>query len=71
MMGKPVLLVFVIKEGARKYKVYCRELEVDDHLSKKDQVQSLAKEYANQLEDMTIRYPYQWFNMYDFWAKEK
>ena len=70
-MGKPVLLFFVIKEDARKYKVYCRQLEVEHHLSKKDQVQALANEYAKQLEEMTIRYPYQWFNMYDFWSKEK
>lgn len=69
VMKQPVLLVFVTKQGAHSYNVHCHQLEVNNRLSKKDQVQDLANQYAKQLEQMAIRYPYQWFNMYDFWAK--
>jgi len=67
-MQQPVLLVFVIKEGACAYRVYCEQLDLDNSLPKRQQAQDLADRYAQRVEEMALRYPYQWFNMYDFWA---
>lgn len=66
-MQRPVLLVFAFKEGARKYHIYTEELRLNTSLSKREQAQDLASQYAQRLEQMTLAHPYQWFNMYDFW----
>ena len=59
-MHKPVLLVFVLKEQANKYHVYCEQLPAD---------KDLAQRYAECVERMARNHPYEWFNFYDFWAK--
>ena len=67
-MKQAVLLVFVIKESANAYHVSCEQLEVNSQLSKREQAQDLANRFASRLEAMALQHPYQWFNMYDFWA---
>lgn len=67
-MRQPVLLVFVFKESSRMYHIYTEQLEIDTTLPRREQAHDLAKRYAARLEAMTITHPYQWFNMYDFWA---
>lgn len=67
-MKQPVLLVFVIKERTCSYRVFCEQLEVNTNLPKQEQAQDLANRFAQHLEYMALKYPYQWFNMYDFWA---
>lgn len=64
----PVLLLFTIKDTAKSYRVFCERLDINAALPKKQQEQDLADRFARRLEDMAMRYPYQWFNMYDFWA---
>lgn len=32
-------------------------------------LQSLCQQYAGNLQDMTLRYPLEWFNFFDFWAQ--
>ncbi len=59
IMKQPVLLIFVMKEGLKKYRVYSTELRADE---------DLAVTYARKVEEMARAYPYQWFNFYDFWA---
>ena len=54
-----VLLVFVLKEGPRAYRVKVEELQPD---------KTLAQQYALRLEQMALSHPYQWFNFYDFWS---
>lgn len=54
-----VLLVFVLKEGPRAYRVKVEELQPD---------KTLAQQYAQRLEQMALSHPYQWFNFYDFWS---
>ncbi len=68
-MKHPVLLVFVIKDSDRDYHVYCEELKADSSLPRQERAQQLADQYAERLEQMALRYPYQWFNFYDFWQK--
>lgn len=59
-MKQPVLLVFVIKEGIKRYRVFSEELQP---------TKDIAQQYATKVEQMALRYPYQWFNFYDFWAR--
>lgn len=67
-MKQPVLLVFVIKESYKSYRVYCEQLEVNHTLPRREQAQDLANRFAASMETMATRYPYQWFNFFDFWA---
>ena len=59
-MKQPVLLVFVIKEGTKRYRVFSEELQP---------TKELVNQYAAKVEQMALKYPYQWFNFYDFWAR--
>ncbi len=58
---KAVLLVFVIKESAKTYHVYCEQLQPD---------KNMAQVYAQRVEQMAMAHPYEWFNFYDFWNSE-
>lgn len=58
---KAVLLVFVIKESAKTYHVYCEQIQPDKHM---------AQQYAQRVEQMALAHPYEWFNFYDFWNSE-
>lgn len=57
---QPVLLVFVIKQSHRTYRVLCEQIEP---------TRTMAQQFARRLEEMARMYPYQWFNFYDFWTK--
>lgn len=57
---QPVLLVFVIKQSARIYHVYCEQLQP---------TRDIAAQYAQAMERVVQAHPYEWFNFYDFWAE--
>ena len=59
VVKQPVLLVFVIKEDAKTYHVHCKQLQPSG---------DIASQYAQAVEYFALKYPYQWFNFYDFWA---
>ena len=63
----PVLAVFVMKEGMKKYHAYVKEIACDRQASRREQMAQLAQSFAAQLEDIVRRYPTQWFNYFDFW----
>ena len=63
----PMLTVFVMKEGRRKYKVLLDILPVPGEGSRQECVLSLAEAYASRLEAVVRLYPDQWYNFYDFW----
>ena len=67
--GVPVLAVFVMKEGMKKYHAYVRKIECNREANKREQMSQLAQRYAEQLEDIVRRYPTQWFNYFDFWKQ--
>lgn len=58
----PVVAIFVMKEGIRRYRVVIEKLE---YSSEKD----LAAGYAAVLEKNVRRWPLQWFNYFDFWQE--
>ena len=63
----PILTVFVMKEGRRKYKVLLDVLPAPESESAQGCVQDLADAYASRLEAIVRLYPDQWYNFYDFW----
>ena len=65
----PVLAVFVMKEGMKKYHAYVKEIVCDRQASKREQMAQLAQCFAEQLESIVRLYPTQWFNYFDFWAQ--
>ncbi|MBQ7530939.1 MAG: hypothetical protein IJT12_04465 [Paludibacteraceae bacterium] len=56
---QPVLLVFVIKQNAKTYRVYCEQLQPD---------KEIATHYAQAMERVALAHPYEWFNFYEFWG---
>ena len=63
----PVLCVFVMKEGRRKYKVLLERLSTPEGVTRQERIQALADAYASLLEAVVRQYPHQWYNFYDFW----
>ena len=63
----PVLTVFVMKVGRRKYKVLLDVLPEPESESSQGCVLDLADAYASRLETVVRMYPDQWYNFYDFW----
>ena len=65
----PMLALFVMKEGMRRYRVLVRSVGMpsDAEASARQRAEGMAREFAGQLEAVTRRYPTQWFNFYDFW----
>ena len=58
----PVLFVYVMKESRKHYQLYARSVEV-----KRGDAQGILKAYTQNLEWVLKKYPFQWFNFFDFW----
>lgn len=69
----PVTFVFGMKESYKNYHFYASAPQVyewqrgDEGF--KQGIQKALKEYTFQIESKIQKYPYQWFNYYDFWKK--
>lgn len=62
----PVVFVYVMKESTKHYHLYTREANFKNRNEK-----DLLKRYTESIEWILKKYPYQWFNYFDFWAKLK
>ncbi len=60
----PVIFVYVMKEANKHYHLYARVAKF-----KNRDAQDLLKKYTESIEDILKKYPYQWFNYFDFWDK--
>ena len=58
----PVAFVYVMKEKNLHYHLYARQA-----VFKHRDAKALLKEFCVNLEQIIQRYPYQWFNYFDFW----
>jgi len=71
MLNVPVIGFFGIYTGSNHYEIH-HTLLYDGKKTADDQdemtVDILTQEYANSIESMVQRYPYNWFNFYDYWA---
>lgn len=61
----PVLFVYVMKERNAHYHLYARTA-----VFKVRKSQDLLDEYTKSVSNILRKYPYQWFNFYDFWGKQ-
>jgi predicted LPLAT superfamily acyltransferase len=66
----PVCYFYGMKESKRKYHLYAFLSSVDISKYSKTLPSELLKEYASYLEQITRKYPDQWFNYYKFWGEE-
>jgi predicted LPLAT superfamily acyltransferase len=65
----PVIAIHVMKETAKRYHIYIRQLSAEGTTSK-ERAESLARQYVSYLEEVVKKYPEQWFNYYDFWDEQ-
>jgi len=68
---KPVLLFFSVYVGGNRYEVFLESLMItnDCHtLTKEEYVKKGLENYIARLEYYTKKFPYNWFNFFDFWA---
>lgn len=67
----PVLCIFVMKERVYKYHVYVQPITLDEQQAKeptRKRAEYLALQFAEKLERIVRKYPYQWFNYYEFFG---
>ncbi len=62
----PVAFVYVMKETSNHYHLYTREAKFEAR-----NAQDLLKSYTESIDWILNKYPYQWFNYFDFWAEQK
>lgn len=67
----PLIALFMMKEGIKKYRLIVRPVELDNEtstaLNKRERMAALGEKYVTILENVVSAYPDQWFNFYDFW----
>jgi predicted LPLAT superfamily acyltransferase len=61
-LNVPVIFLYIMKETNRHYHFYAEEA-----VFKKRDAQDLLKQYTKSIEKILKKYPYQWFNYFDFW----
>lgn len=66
----PVMFVAVMKSGLRHYHITIRKIETPGDGNSGKRARLLADEYVRLLEETVKKYPVQWYNYFDFWAKE-
>lgn len=71
LLDCPVLLVFCMRKG-RKFEMIFEEFAAErlslPRKARREHLRAIAVRYAERLEHHALRYPYQWFNFFDFWA---
>lgn len=72
-LGVPVFLVFGLFEGGRRYRLvsehFAERVEIPRGPDRQAVLTKWVARYAGRLEHYARAYPYNWFNFYDFWAK--
>jgi len=64
----PYTFVYGIKKSTTHYNFFARPIRA---VPADATVESLMKDYVQDLEGMVKKYPEQWFNYYDFWKKNE
>lgn len=74
MLGRPVVLMVGLYRGGNRYDLCFEQLVESPHLERATRdrtVQEWARRYAQRLEHYCRQAPYNWFNFYDFWARDE
>jgi len=72
-LGCPVYSFFGLLAGGHRYDSYVERIADRVTLPRQQRQEALndyAQNYADQLEKYCRRYPYNWFNFYDYWGSE-
>ena len=69
MRETPVLFVAVMKKGSKTYHITVKQLESPAEGNGRKKAETLAKQYAKELERIVKANPTQWYNYFDFWAE--
>ena len=65
----PLIVAFGLYEGGRRYRAHFEFLDVSGApVDRAARVACLAQRYADRLTEFATRYPYNWFNFYDFFG---
>jgi predicted LPLAT superfamily acyltransferase len=73
LLGCPVLLILAFREGRGRYCVFAEKLADRVELARRAREKGTAEllaAYAARLEFYCKRYPFQWFNFFDYWGDE-
>lgn len=76
-LAVPVFLVFGLYEGGRRYRLVFERFPAPDPSTagnrdeRRLQLNQSLAHYASRLEHYARRYPYNWFNFYDFWIPDQ
>lgn len=74
MLDVPVIGFFGIYTGGNHYEIHQALLSSSQEMAGKERkinVDNLTQEYVNSIEKMVRRFPYNWFNFYDYWGDKK
>lgn len=69
----PVYYLFCVKHQGYfhvEFERYSQQLTLP-RKSRQQTLEKIVQDYANQLALMAKKYPYQWFNFYDFWQRDE
>lgn len=74
-LGVPVVTVFGLYEGKRRYRLVFEPLagpppRAATRRERRRRLHEQVQCYANRLAHYARRYPYNWFNFYDFWTAD-
>ncbi len=73
-LGFPVYLSLCVRTGDARYRAVMRPIAADpqrvERRERDPRARELLARYVAQLEDVCQRYPFQWFNFFDFWEEE-
>jgi predicted LPLAT superfamily acyltransferase len=67
LMGTPVVLMFPIYRGGRRYDLFFETL-AERGEAREESAEQMIRRYALRLEHYCRLAPFNWFNFYDFWA---
>lgn len=69
----PVIFFYAVSAGQQKYEIHFKKLFEEVNISsgnRENEIKKYLARYISKLEDACCRFPYQWFNFYNFWQKE-
>jgi predicted LPLAT superfamily acyltransferase len=69
LMDCPVYFTFLLKSGGA-YRLYIYKSAINfagPRKERKIKIEQMIMEYRDYLQTLTLKYPYQWYNFFDFW----
>lgn len=73
LLGCPLLMILAFRERSGRYSVFAEKLADRVGLPRAEREKGVAElltRYAERLEFYCKRYPFQWFNFFDYWQDE-